>query len=686
MRLQDQIAKLPELQEAWLAYWDLVEGEEARSCGVESALPWRCLAMDHKEVDASHRSFVLPGLQSVLWLGFHPDHGLVHGERLWDPEQDACPPLPTDWTSLTYRTMRDRIWERDRSPEAPYSYALLPLPSRFKGEAGIPSSTSLQMNDFLSNVGNVPFYRFALSLGLPLRVLELMRHPYQVEDPERDPVASRFIRNRAMTGNLLWCAGNDIQGLSVFSWNLSSDSSWRPDPFASEPLPIPLCRARRVQAAMSMPCYAWRMPETEITKIIDGGRELVPYLAQDLDCQASTIRILGSGSARASAVQLSAMVMVAATDGPRRLLDTVPRSVLRDMVSRMSPQEWQGTKELAAEFYYPSGISSLIPQVGAALRPDRQGSWDWIVSPFGNRWGHMDDLAEEFSRDLIWPAEAAANPVAEAMSSRQRDAGKVVAYCALGSLGGPRLAAVLDASMAGALRRAVEVSAEGGDADTRWRVPAEPIVAHTGQVVRFLTTPRELAGEGLKLEHCVGDYADACATGRSAIMSIGFWVDGEWQPSSTVEICRSEDGDIPEVEQHYGHGNSLPPEADVEVLRRWVSGLGTGETLFDLDVLPPPSTLAHISHVLGNAWHTPELSEARWDRWRRILDVRQSTAGAFLQHVMSSAGRSLDNTQHAQDVHDLVQRVVEHDKRNAATLAMPPAPAAFEHPIPGGQL
>ncbi len=663
------------MQAAWSGWWDLVEGETAHATGVEAALPWRTAAVGI-ESPLEDLAFALPGPQRVTWIGYDPARGLVHGERVWDPDGHPRPLLPEVWEALSYETYHARVkTPLARAVDGEHQYRSLPLPSWVAAQvphddAAEPVAMSWQVRHFLAHAGGPSFGRLTAVLGLPPRVVNQMQRSYHADDLDQDVPSSYLGRTPATMAGLLWCTGNDVRG--SHPWHLGMLQETPAD--AGEALPAAVLRARRVQAVMSMPCFAWAMDQGHTAAVVDAGGELVPHLAERLGCQPSTVRILGAASAGMDGPGLACMGRSIASTEVRAMLDGMPRSTLRDLVARMPSEGWQGIRDLSSQFYYSQQPPSVVRAVGARLRPDPGAGWDWLVPPEGgDRWEHLDDVVEQLSRDLLWAPEALADPVAEDRNRRDLHSARTLVLSGLASLGPRRLAAVLDAHMAGALRRAAEVSAAGEGSAVRWAVPAEPVVVHTGQVVRFLASAHELAEEGLKLDHCVGDYADACETGRCAVMSIGRWVDGEWAPSSTVELARSDDDGI-EVVQHHGQGNREPPEGDVEVLRRWMAGLGTGETLFDLEVLPPPSTLAHIGRALGNAWHTPELAEARWDRWRRILDVRQRTAGAFLAHAVQVTGLLDGDSPVRAGVARLVETVVDHDRRMALVPAdLPPA-------------
>jgi hypothetical protein len=75
--------------------------------------------------------------------------------------------------------------------------------------------------------------------------------------------------------------------------------------------------------------------------------------------------------------------------------------------------------------------------------------------------------------------------------------------------------------------------------------------------VKVLRTQGDLKREGEALQHCVGGYGDSCLSGRSLIVSL---------PKSTAELNPTDLS----VYQHYGKGNSKPPQEDVEHLKEWI--------------------------------------------------------------------------------------------------------------------
>lgn len=82
----------------------------------------------------------------------------------------------------------------------------------------------------------------------------------------------------------------------------------------------------------------------------------------------------------------------------------------------------------------------------------------------------------------------------------------------------------------------------------------------------FIDTPyakvihnqKALRIEGDRMRHCVGSYGPSCLSGRSLIIQL---------PDSTAELDPATFNQY----QHFGVGNSEPPEKDVNYLRDWIN-------------------------------------------------------------------------------------------------------------------
>jgi hypothetical protein len=79
--------------------------------------------------------------------------------------------------------------------------------------------------------------------------------------------------------------------------------------------------------------------------------------------------------------------------------------------------------------------------------------------------------------------------------------------------------------------------------------------------VRELTTGKALYGEGARMGHCVGLYADRCFAGQSSIFSLEYCD----EPCLTIEVSPLHRV----VVQMRGRGNRPPREEEKAVIERW---------------------------------------------------------------------------------------------------------------------
>lgn len=93
--------------------------------------------------------------------------------------------------------------------------------------------------------------------------------------------------------------------------------------------------------------------------------------------------------------------------------------------------------------------------------------------------------------------------------------------------------------------------------------------------VRELTTNRELAAEGRKLQHCVYTYASYCSRGESAILSFRWYRKGANHPDDEVNRITAEvDKRTREIWQIRGHKNRRPTAEELAVVREWAASFG----------------------------------------------------------------------------------------------------------------
>lgn len=613
----EQDVDLDELSRAWLHWWDAVVPATGP---ITAAVPWRTLGIGLPAM-YGNPGHALRGPLATCWMGFDPERGIVHAVRTWDPSEDSKPPVPEGRWRLSTPDISlgkgmDAIWERNGV--SGFRYPTLPLPIRFAG-------AKPDLTKFIQ-ARSLPFHHFVELTGLPQKSLALAT----IEPGDADermgfgrklwPPSSSTIRG------LLWIAGNSP---------------------AADVLPA-TARSRRIQAlAVASPFASMIRRDGVSDTVVDPALPLVPDLAERLGVQPSTIQILSADATRRMAED---PLYVPAQFVDRRrilldMLDAMSRPRLQDLVESMNLNRLDNLKEMASALAV-SSHTSVARRIGHRMRSDAAGGWDWLRGD-PDRWVHLRDIAEEFGRDVLWPCCPDPDLLKPSMAFDRQVSLRHVGLIALCSLPPLRLAAIVDEHMRGALRRAAAVASRSQwdfSVEAYWLPLAAPTTAPSGQMLRFLTTASELAREGLQLQHCVGDYVPDCLRRSSAIMSIGNWITPrDWQASSTVELGRGR-GDQLQVQQHFGLGNSNPMAEDAASLQWWMAEAGAGRIAIDNDVLTPISGLASVQQLHGADWDTPEAHAARWDRWRRILGVRQSTAAAFLQHALSTVLREDDTS------------------------------------------
>ncbi len=638
--IEDNVRQSRAVREPWLDWWDIARPSDGP---VTVAMPWRTMTPGAMQRIGRDALFALPGSQRVSWIGLDPERGLVHASASWDPSAEPRPlPPATGWTPCDDAFfLAEAAFGPDRATMEPgHRYVSLPMPRRAMREGGSTDAVCSGLRE----VENVPLDRFLREAGLPYGVMKSTMASFLEGTPIQRAELPRF---PAVMKAVLWVCGND----------------------PAEGVPPAVARQRRRQAIEAMPCFAHLVMKPGATRqVVDPARRLVPWLADRLGLGEGTIRALGAASVRAMAAGRPVVQYGPDERHLLTLLDGVPGTLLPTLLEETSPRVFRGVAAMAKSCSLAGMPPATLRFLGHGLRPG-DDRWEWLSE--ASRWNHLHDVAGEFARDLLWPAETlASDPEHPPGMHDPRGERRAVAAMLLASLGPSRLAAAIDAHMAGALRRAAGTGAGDGD-DLRWPALSAPSTSVSGHVLRFLTSSRELAYEGEAMGHCVGDYAEDCRDGRCAILSIGRWGgdDGHgvaWLPSSTVEIVRDHEGGL-EIAQHYGRGNGNPSGVDADVLADWMDAVARGDVPLDDAALADASRMSSIEHALGGAWATPEAFAARWDRWRRLLDVRQRSAGDFVRHAVAVSVPPDDPCVRAEECRALAALVVAQD---AGTLGL----------------
>jgi hypothetical protein len=178
------------------------------------------------------------------------------------------------------------------------------------------------------------------------------------------------------------------------------------------------------------------------------------------------------------------------------------------------------------------------------------------------------DMVKALARTLVEPCRGAFDPWIDSHKDR-RVAGRLM-------FAGASLRAILDASERWHLHGAAPVPSASGS--VTWPALFPAFDAPNGIRIECLTTPSQLAAEGSPdrdaagipgLSHCVGTYADPCATGRVHVASL-HRVDGAGRKDriSTASFAIEGLGGVPRaaVEQHRGRANAAPALEAVEAI------------------------------------------------------------------------------------------------------------------------
>ena len=150
-----------------------------------------------------------------------------------------------------------------------------------------------------------------------------------------------------------------------------------------------------------------------------------------------------------------------------------------------------------------------------------------------------------------------------------------------------------------------------------------------------LTTSRELRREGQVLEHCIGSYASACATGESYIVSLRDPRSGHPLSTAEFQITRDRPGLVQlALRQHRGRGNADPAPECANAVRRllvsaespdlqthWARLLAEREAQHGY----APSAARRIAAILAHEHALREILGPR-GRYERLLDQLRTEA------------------------------------------------------------
>ena len=144
-----------------------------------------------------------------------------------------------------------------------------------------------------------------------------------------------------------------------------------------------------------------------------------------------------------------------------------------------------------------------------------------------------------------------------------------------------------------------------------------------------LVTSGELQQEGRALQHCIGNYASACASGDSYILSIR--EAHSRCPLSTAEfqITRDRPGPVKiTLRQHYGRGNATPARACTDAVQHLIAAADDADVQMHWATLltdrlerqsNAPSAARRIAAILAPEHAIREVLRPR-GRYERLLD------------------------------------------------------------------
>jgi hypothetical protein len=423
---------------------------------------------------------------------------------------------------------------------------------------------------------------------------------------------------------LLGRRGRDSGQLTSSATGISPVPAWLLGNGYAAGLPVEECGRRRRQLVLAYPALAYFSTLSRMTRGIDAGKQAVAMLADVHSVPQALVRSLAGLE----------VDLLSPGDEPSENLPVL------DLLAKMPPSwwsalpsmdhaAWEGMKALACHAHCKLDGTT----VAASLRPEG-GSLAWLAGT-ADAWAHLYDMATDMEAELVTPA--AVHLKLERRAAHYRDCLRQ----ALLHLGARRLARTLDVHLGDAIRGV------GQDVtDDRWGQAAPDVVAPSGLTMRFLGNQAELTREGEVMGHCVGTYGPGCARRTCAIMSVGSWRHQAssmpvWSPLSTAEFCLRQEGEGHSrlcVIQHQGVGNSRPPRVCVQALEWWLGEQASGRIALLPGSLVPMTPAGYgavmdptaMRRRLGADWHTPAAHVRRWERWRRLMDVRSPSFSHWL--------------------------------------------------------
>ena len=592
---------------AWRHFWKM---RVAPCEGIRTAVVER-LILNGEHPPASGITVFSRGEHEIRWLGWSEEHGPMQATASWTVSKTAvnpvCPVCPVEgwepWTEAN--SVLHRVFT-GQSLRLPGIYPVLPMPRNNVSGRG-PTWSELadwQRAEIETFVGSVP--RVA-------EAMQVMGHGQAGN--ERLVMTDRvaFLMGVQPTGGL------DAQTASL----------------------------RRCQFVISMKAAGQIVGAHKLVEDIDAGRPMLPVLAERLNCSERMVSLLArtprdfmacddwQGS-RGSNLSLPLMLA---------FLDALPDGFL-DRVLNGTPGYPDLGKVTGIAYTYTAFLTAMernqeilrrhLCDMAASFRSLPVTGYGW-VGDAARRMRHLEDMRREIRRELLDPAR---ERVQEGQVSRPQNAlqDNLFTMNLMVSLGLSRLLRASERHLTGGIHGAYYGQRLPEHDCTRWPVPSVEEVTLKGRTLRFLESQDELDQESRALRHCVHSYGGQCRAGNCAILSVGDrGRHGEWLPTSTVEVRFSAlaPGDLT-FHQHEAVGNSPPESRDRAAATAWLQAVAEKSILVDTEYLRVGRFNMDASPIvrrLGAAWRTPEAHDYRWDRWRRILDVRHPSLKVFLDDM-----------------------------------------------------
>lgn len=580
----------------WQRYWRVMENP---ADGVVVAMPIGCrsksfrVALDSRE-------------ETVYYMGWAPDRGLVFSAKKWIPKKGKPNVPEAGWATSS----EVPNWLHDptslKYKYEPWSETLvtdLPWPP------GTPREAMVDRFEFKEDLLGEFFERCPAGVGTAFRSMTQGRRTCSYIATElllQTEFTSRtFLRLHLLLG------GDAPDGMSA------QEAS-----------------RRRVQFALSHGVFAVALVNPAKRSLIDKGEPSIPWLSQALKTTPAVTRALSGVDPYA----ISQAPMMLSAFG-------------LTMLSVMDPSWLSAVKAASKEECL--GMHTMLNSLEMALGPERGGSnkrlrsvlwargmppdpktgYAWLADH--RAWNHIHDTAQAMLIQLVQPALSRTSGNIDFTLVHVRLVNDIIT-----SLGAQRAQRVINTHLGGLVHDARMGLRAGHGSPGQWPALSGDVTAPNGRRLRFLVTQDDLDKEGSEMAHCVATYGKRCARRFCAIMSVGdVMTTGRWRPSSTAEIVRRKDNESEAnlaVAQHYGPGNDRAPGLDREAVAWWLSQARTDEVEWNREALLVTNEFARdedridLENALGEGWRTPEAHAHRWDRWRRILGTRAPSFGDFL--------------------------------------------------------